>query len=161
MEKEDKLFFTVTIIFAILLTFSITMAIGSERIDSFLFEDLEELVENSIKETNESILDRINITYVNLTKNETINFENIFINIKEDYLVGNNNWIITKNTSNYCENCNGQNRGKGREIIIKYRDDLTKIKRTICHELLHSFFITGNESHKLVYDIADYKTCFE
>jgi len=104
---------------------------------------------------------KINLTYQNLTEQEIINFNFIFKNIKEIYLTKNQNIIITKNMSNFCDSCTGLNRGKGREIIIFYRENPFLLKRTICHELLHSYMIRGNESHEIIYDVANYITCFE
>lgn len=160
----NKLDFYVIIfgnIIIFLLGFSLSQMIGIDVVDELFFP------ESSINiGEQQKTLDNINITYEDLNQSEIEHFESIFNNIKEEYLYKNNNWIVVKNMSKYCDNCSGQNIGNGNKIIIKYREK--GMDKTICHESLHSYFSNDGKNqdeeitktHKIIYDIANYRTCF-
>lgn len=163
LSKFDFSFLIFGNIMVFLLGFSMSQMIGVDIVDDILLQ--EKSIDNN---EQQNPLDIINITYEDLNESEIEFFESIFNNIKKEYLYKNNNWIIVKNMSKYCDTCSGQNVGNGNKIIIKYREDIKSIKKTICHEVLHSYFSNDGEdengeitpSHLIVYDVAKYKTCF-
>ena len=49
---------------------------------------------------------------------------------------------------------------KGVKDYIKFSNNTERLRQTICHEFLHNFIILNDYTHKIVYDVAKYKTCF-
>lgn len=86
--------------------------------------------------------------------------------IKEEYMLKQELITFTKNISRYMKkenlekDWNAFNRNKGL-IFILYTDEEKELRRRLCHELLHTFIIYGNESHQIVYDLDDDEVCYE
>jgi len=50
----------------------------------------------------------------------------------------------------------------GNDIIVLKYDEMThRMRNTLCHELLHSFMLRDENTHEVIYDIAEYQPCFE
>jgi hypothetical protein len=108
------------------------------------------------------------LNYLNLTKDETITFEKIFNQLNPLYLTGQGEIYVVKNISKWCNDCNGANYGHGKKIYLQYNNNDMQIKRTLCHELLHSFFYknlgeSGEEDpyHAIIYNLARKDVCYE
>jgi len=118
---------------------------------------------------NKSVFEITNLTYENLTDKEIDFFNSIFKDVNPIYLVNNHNIIITKNITNYCDDCEGVNKKDGELIAIKYLEDEGWLKEVICHELLHSFFLDDGEysdgsytlNHQIIYDLGEKFVCFD
>ena len=110
----------------------------------------------------------VNITYQNLTDEEISFFEGVFFQVNPLYLYGQGEIIVTKNiTAEGCGDCNGYNIGKGKKIYIKFYKNEEFLKRTISHELIHSYFRSekGSEDknhplHQLIYSLGGQKVAF-
>ena len=110
---------------------------------------------------DKDILSMINITYDGLNQSEIMFFESVFSQINPIYLYENEQIIVVKNISEYCDNCEGQNINKGEKIVIKFHRNEDYFKEIISHELLHTYikFETGSEDkdhplHRIVYDLG-------
>lgn len=117
----------------------------------------------------------LEIKYNGLTLEEQHHAEEILSDLKPQYLNLQREIVITTNLEPYYNqlfmseetkqkklnvllgfNENGQ--GK---VYVLYNDNDYELKRTICHELLHTYFYVNDDAHKIVYDVADYLPCFK
>lgn len=104
------------------------------------------------------------IEYEGLNKAEKKNVNNILSEVDKIYFVYTKKIKFTNNITQYCDDCNGRNYGDGNLVIVSYRDNLDGVKRTLCHELIHSFVIKDNDNstgHNLVYDLAEKGVCYK
>ena len=108
--------------------------------------------------SNEQVIALTNITYEGLTKSERMELYSILREIKPIYFEETESITFTKNLSKYCDTCGGQNwRG---DIVVGYSTNTPYLRRTICHELLHNFFISNKRSHIILSDVARYQVCY-
>lgn len=120
------------------------------------------------KEYEDIEVSELNIEYIDLSEEEIKFVESIFEDINPLYLYKQDEIIITKNMSEWCDDCVGANIGHGSKVIIKYRNNEDSMKRTITHEFIHSYFSknfgdTGIEDpqHAIIYDLGDKLVAFE
>lgn len=120
-----------------------------------------------------------NITYENLTMEQIIGIKEIMNQVKEIYLIEQDEIIFTNSNESLTNGRNGVNYGNGRKIVIDYqtcyksedKNNTEKncgyneryFKQTICHELLHSYIteIEKELEEEIVEDLDDYLFCFK
>lgn len=119
-----------------------------------------------IYESNVGNFEDLNITLEidNLTIQEEEKIKKIMSNIKPIYLINQGKIIFTKNMNKYyskCPRCRGVNIDNGQNIIIRYQEEM-RMKNTICHELLHTYFsgLRYDDEQSLVIDLSTYLPCF-
>ncbi len=110
--------------------------------------------------SNEQVLFFINITYEGLNSREEFVSKEILRDVKPLYLEGMKLIVFTNNLSKHCEECGGANYPGGK-IYIKYVNSKIGLKRTLCHELLHNFFISGELAHIVLSDVSRYEVCYD
>jgi hypothetical protein len=113
------------------------------------------------------------IKVINLSEKEVYDLNKIFKDIKPIYLQGQKSITITNNLTSLIENrfdfmfdneseileVAGFNYGD--DIYIEYSHNNKWIKEVICHELLHTYFINNEVTHKIIYDIGKTEVCFK
>lgn len=94
----------------------------------------------------------------NFSFEEKLNVMKIISDIKSEYLFNSTTIIFTKEIIERDTFTFGLNNGTG--ILVWYDGDLKRVKRTICHELLHNI-IKGEGNHFFIYDLANLNVCYK
>jgi len=68
-----------------------------------------------------------------------------------------------KDVMNFCSSSSPDTVGCNyRDRIVLFYDDYSEdwVRMAICHEILHSIILSGDETHKIVYDLGNKQVCF-
>ena len=106
----------------------------------------------------------VTINFTDLNEEEIKIANNLILSMKDIYLLPQKSITFSHNISDfygdgYNENTTAFYR-KG-NIYIKWRNNTGDVAVSVCHEALHHFTKNNGESHKIVYDVSEYLTCFE
>jgi len=118
--------------------------------------------------------DGVVVDYDGLTIKEKQHVQDIMADVKKEYLEYQKSIIFTddlikhmnfvQKTELYLDRVDGSDvlgfNGNG-HIVVLYTNDTLALKRTICHELLHTFFKTSDGAHKIIYDEEYLIPCFK
>lgn len=146
LDKKD---FILGILLGIAFTFLLISFIVSHLIDEFS-EERTILNDCEVRYIN----------YINLNESEIRVFENILSELSPDFLVLGEKIIVGKgikkidnytirvnDTYSYTNDLLGLNVGNGEEIYIRYTGNYCGMKKTLCHEFLHSLLRVENEEY--------------
>lgn len=115
------------------------------------------------------------IIFENLTEKELQIANHIVDSVDLAYLQGQKKIIITKSYDNHCydglSGCvsrySGYNNGKG-EMVVFFSSSATALKRTLCHELLHTYMLGTNRDydysspvHVVIKSLSDQNACYK
>lgn len=105
--------------------------------------------------------------YLNLTEEEIEIVEGIMSQVNPIFMYQQQKIIFTNETPSVCEDkCGGANVGRGREIYIMYHSDPYSLRKTIGHELMHTYMIGSKGSdwehpfHQIVFELARQEVVF-
>ncbi len=122
---------------------------------------------NSSEDGSYSYSYNFTLSYPDLNQEERSYVNAVFSQINPLYLTGHKEILIVRNMSEYCDDCAGVNYGHGKKIVVLFRTDKS-FKRTICHELFHTWFKRDfpdekeiHPEHQIIYDLADKGVCYE
>jgi len=109
------------------------------------------------------------IKYENLSTKEINIVQRILKEIKPEYMAVTNKIVFVKDIKKHCGKdryCSGVTYYQSKNIYIKYRED-GFMREAICHELIHTLFLSplgrGKENpiHAIIYDLGEKEVCFK
>jgi len=148
------IFVVVTIIIILLFVSSISY---KETIPTKIMSTEDEIE----KKDNTEINVDINVSELNEEEQEIA--KDLIGGLDGRYLKLQRSIRFTRNLSQYRNMTKpllGFNRKKG-EIYIKYTTRGNEMERTLCHELLHTYIFSNNETHEVVKDLAGKGVCYK
>ncbi|MEK6880332.1 MAG: hypothetical protein AABY22_12020 [Nanoarchaeota archaeon] len=126
----------------------------------FLLIVLNFLVFYVTKDIFVSYEDDISYNFSSVSISEQNKVNKILRDINPIYLKSQKSITLTYNLSGNSSSITfGINKNNG-EIYILANRDIMSIRRTLCHELLHTYFKYTEEAHDIIRDLAEKEVCY-
>ncbi len=111
--------------------------------------------------------EKLDVNVEELNEEETNRAILLISDVKSQYLIGQKSITFTKEINEKFENMTGKKLRTGtlhgfnydRNIIVQYENNLTELKKILCHELLHSR-ISGEFDEQIIRDIEPFEVCY-
>ena len=123
--------------------------------------ELSRIVEDFMEELSDDGREDIPINLSELNEEEQKIAKALIDSTTDLYFNAQKSIMFTKNISKY----RGEGRyprgfNRGGKIYMKYTGDIAQMKKTLCHEFLHTFLYSDEYTHNVVRDLASKGVCY-